>query len=173
MQSIKSHLPFHGRHCHRCSFVLSPPLPGVDQFYFLYRRHLTAFLCLSLLILGIASSSRLNAILLDLSGSLYFWAGVCLGGIFVSSYSFAAVYCLQTCQSSKTQSCSRHRCFFVFFNLHLFDQRINDFSRPDHGYPQGDNSRKSEHLWHFSKHFMDGCWVMRSAKTRVGGTIEF
>lgn len=116
---------------------------------------------------------RLNAILLDLSGSLYFWAGVCLGGIFVSSYSFAAVYCLQTCQSSKTQSCSRHRCFFVFFNLHLFDQRINDFSRPDHGYPQGDNSRKSEHLWHFSKHFMDGCWVMRSAKTRVGGTIEF
>lgn len=47
--------------------------------------------------------------------------------------------------------------FLFFFNLHLFDQRINDFSRPDHGYPQGDNSRKSEHLWHFSKHFMDGC----------------
>lgn len=73
---------------------------------------------------------RLNAILLDLSGSLYFWAGVCLGGIFVSSYSFAAVYCLQTCQSSKTQSCSRHRCFFVFFSICTYLTNVSMIS-PD------------------------------------------
>lgn len=73
---------------------------------------------------------RLNAILLDLSGSLYFWAGVCLGGIFVSSYSFAAVYCLQTCQSSKTQSCSRHRFFSSFFSICTYLTNVSMIS-PD------------------------------------------
>lgn len=95
-------------------FYLHPCWVLID-FYFLYSHHLTAFLCLTLLILGIASLLASDVVLCYrpklVWNSFISKLLVCFVYFFLSSHSFSVVWCLLFSAKPQFDSYKTHRCW--------------------------------------------------------------
>lgn len=147
MQSIKVTAAFMSQYLpsmwiHRLCFccISTPAERPLIYFYFLYSHHLTAFLGLTLLILGIAS--LLASVVVLCYRPKLVWNSF-IPVVSLSSHSFPAVRCLHCFPavwrwwssemlSVDASSSDRSMLMFCIFTFILIKLQAQKFSRPDH-----------------------------------------